>query len=95
MAHITLSIDGAVASLFLDNPPQNRIGNEMIDRLSVAIDSQPPFLGIPSSHSASSHCSAEFTVSPNAPAARSRLIGRSHPSRYSPRSWNGTAWSIA
>jgi enoyl-CoA hydratase/carnithine racemase len=38
MAHITLSIDGAVASLFLDNPPQNRIGNDMIDQLSVAID---------------------------------------------------------
>jgi enoyl-CoA hydratase/carnithine racemase len=36
--HIRLSIDDAVASLFLDNPPQNRIGDETANQLSVAID---------------------------------------------------------
>jgi enoyl-CoA hydratase/carnithine racemase len=38
MCHITLSIDGAVATLTLNNPPQNRIDNEMVDQLSAAID---------------------------------------------------------
>ena len=38
MPHIKLTIDGAVASLSLDNPPQNRIGDEMINELSMAID---------------------------------------------------------
>jgi enoyl-CoA hydratase/carnithine racemase len=38
MSHITLSIDGAVASLFLSGSPRTRIDNEMVNQLSVAID---------------------------------------------------------
>src|SRR5271168_2474280 len=38
MSHITLSIDGAVASLILHNPPKNRIDHEMVNQLSEAID---------------------------------------------------------
>ena len=38
MSHITLSIDDAVASLFVGGPPRTRIDNEMVDQLSIAID---------------------------------------------------------
>ena len=33
MTHVTLETDGALAIVTLDNPPQNRIGDQMADEL--------------------------------------------------------------
>ncbi len=38
MTHIALTIDGAVATLTLNRPPQNRIDSQVADELSEAID---------------------------------------------------------
>ena len=38
MPHLRHQIHGQVATIVLDNPPQNRIGDQMIDELAAAID---------------------------------------------------------
>jgi enoyl-CoA hydratase/carnithine racemase len=38
MAHLTYQIESGIASIVLANPPQNRIGDEMVDELAAAID---------------------------------------------------------
>ncbi|GAA4550322.1 enoyl-CoA hydratase/isomerase family protein [Pseudonocardia xishanensis] len=38
MAHLTWTVDDDVATLVLDNPPQNRIGLEMVEELGEALD---------------------------------------------------------
>ncbi|MDQ7809019.1 enoyl-CoA hydratase/isomerase family protein [Amycolatopsis sp. A133] len=38
MPHLTYSLDGGLATVVLDNPPQNRIGRDMVDQLSAAVD---------------------------------------------------------
>src|ERR1700712_5351279 len=38
MTHLTCTIDGALATLTLGNPPQNRIGDTMVDELDAAMD---------------------------------------------------------
>lgn len=38
MSHLDLKIDGAVATLILTNPPQNRLGLQMLDELETAIE---------------------------------------------------------
>lgn len=38
MQHLTLRIDEQVATLVLNNPPQNRIGDQMVAELASAID---------------------------------------------------------
>ena len=37
MPHLHYHLEGAVAHLVLDNPPQNRIGDQMVDELAEAI----------------------------------------------------------
>jgi enoyl-CoA hydratase/carnithine racemase len=38
VSQLTYSIDGALATVVLDNPPQNRISNQTVDELSAAVD---------------------------------------------------------
>jgi len=38
MSHMRLEIDGDVATLTLENPPQNRIGDQMVEAFAAAID---------------------------------------------------------
>jgi len=37
MSHLSCSIDNQIATLVLKNPPQNRIGEQMVDELAAAI----------------------------------------------------------
>jgi enoyl-CoA hydratase/carnithine racemase len=37
MAHLTVSFDEHIASIVLDHPPQNRIGDQMVDELARAV----------------------------------------------------------
>jgi enoyl-CoA hydratase/carnithine racemase len=38
MSHLSYSIDDRVATLTLDNPPQNRIDEQVADELAEAVD---------------------------------------------------------
>jgi enoyl-CoA hydratase/carnithine racemase len=38
MTHVTLETDGALAIVTLDNPPQNRIGDQMADELAGIVE---------------------------------------------------------
>jgi enoyl-CoA hydratase/carnithine racemase len=38
MPHLTHTVEGQLATITLDNPPQNRIGDQMIDELAAAIE---------------------------------------------------------
>jgi enoyl-CoA hydratase/carnithine racemase len=38
MPHLTWTLDAGLATIVLDNPPQNRIGDQMADELAGAID---------------------------------------------------------
>lgn len=38
MPHLTCQIEHAIATIVLDNPPQNRIGDQMVNELASAID---------------------------------------------------------
>ncbi|MCW3065583.1 MAG: enoyl-CoA hydratase, partial [Solirubrobacterales bacterium] len=38
MSHLTYSIDDGVAALVLDNPPENRIDEQVADELAAAVD---------------------------------------------------------
>ncbi len=38
MAHLTYSVEGPLATIVIDRPPQNRIDDQMIDELEAAID---------------------------------------------------------
>lgn len=37
MSHLTCTIDNGLAAIVLNNPPQNRIGDQMVDELAAAI----------------------------------------------------------
>lgn len=38
MSHLSYQIERGIATIVLDNPPQNRIGDQMVDELAAAID---------------------------------------------------------
>src|SRR5258708_508563 len=38
MAHLTHSIEDAVATIVLNNPPQNRLSSQMLDELDAALN---------------------------------------------------------